>query len=53
MFEKLNEISINHGYEKEVYPLHITKEQYERHVDLLYINHDSKNPFATLKTSID
>ena len=37
LFEKQNNISIScFGYDKEVYPLYVSQEQDERHVDLLY-----------------
>jgi hypothetical protein len=43
-FEKQNEISVNvFGYEKsEVFPIHVTRNRYDRHVNLLMIS-DHKN----------
>jgi len=42
-FEKNNDISLNvFGYEKDVYPLHISKQQRDKIVDLLLIS-DGKN----------
>lgn len=37
-FEKQNTISVNcFGFEKQVYSLPISREKYEKHVELLYI----------------
>ena len=43
-FQKQNEISVNVlGYEKsEVFPIHVTRNRYDRHVNLLMIS-DHKN----------
>ena len=44
-FEKQNEISVNvFGYEKyEIFPVHITKNRYERHIKLLLLSDQKKN----------
>ncbi|XP_041351368.1 uncharacterized protein LOC121370296 [Gigantopelta aegis] len=50
-FERQNNISINvFGYEKgDVYPLHVTKQRFERHVDLLMIANSKKSHFCWIK----
>jgi hypothetical protein len=44
-FEKQNSISVNvFGFEKkEVFPVHIAKNRYERHVNLLLLSDNKKS----------
>ena len=43
-FEKQNDISVNvFGYEDGYYPLYISKDQKERHVSLLLLEHKGEN----------
>jgi hypothetical protein len=49
-FEKQNDISINvFGFEKEVYPLHLTKERGVRHVDLLILHRGDTSHYCWIK----
>ena len=50
-FEKQNDISINvFGYEKgDVFPIHITKNRYEKLVNLLVISDDKKSHYCWIK----
>jgi hypothetical protein len=50
-FEKQNEISVNvFGYEKsEVFPIHITRNRYDRHVNPLMISDHKKSYFCWIK----
>lgn len=51
VFEKQNEISVNvFGYEKEeIFPLHITKTKYKRHVNLLMISNSKNSHYCWIK----
>ncbi|XP_069134583.1 uncharacterized protein [Argopecten irradians] len=50
-FETLNKISISVlGYEKgSLFPIHVTKQRFERHVDLLLISDGRKSHFCWIK----
>ena len=49
-FEKQNEISINlFGFEKELFPIQITKSRYEKHVNLLVFSSDGKSHYCWIK----
>jgi hypothetical protein len=50
-FEKQNDMSINiFGYDKnEIFPVHITKYRFERHVNLLMISENRKNHYCWIK----
>lgn len=49
-FERENEISINvFGYEKEIFPLYITKERWNQHVNLLLINQGGQRHFCLIR----
>lgn len=49
-FEKNNDISVNvFGYEKDVYPLHISKQQHDKLVDLLLISDGKKKHYCWIK----
>ena len=53
-FEKLNNISINvFGFEKDVYPLHITKEEKDTHINLLLIQRVKSNIIVGSKILAD
>ena len=48
-FEKQNGISVNvFAYEKEFFPIYITKERCDRHVNLLLINHGEQRHFCLI-----
>ena len=50
-FEKLNEVNVNvFGYEKEVYPLRMSKTDYSHHVNLLLISQDEKKHYCLIKS---
>ena len=50
-FEKLNEVNVNvFGYEKEVYPLRISKTDYSHHVNLLLISQGEKKHYCLIKS---
>ena len=53
--EKQNNISINvFGYEeRQPYPIHITKEKFEKHMDLLLIIEGENKHFVLIKISIN
>jgi len=50
-FEKQNKLSVNvFRYEKnEVFPIHVTRNRYERHVNLLMISDHKKSHFCWIK----
>ena len=50
-FEKQNNISVNvFGFEKnEVFPVHIAKNRYERHVNLLLLSDNKKSHYCWIK----
>jgi methyl coenzyme M reductase subunit C-like uncharacterized protein (methanogenesis marker protein 7) len=49
-FERRNNISVNvFGYEKNLYPLHLTKERGLKHVDLLLIQKGQNHHCCSLK----
>ena len=50
-FEKQIKLSVNvFGYEKnEVFPIHITRNRYERHINVLMISHHKKSHFCWIK----
>ena len=49
-FEKMNNISVNvFGYQGEKYPLYISNQRFDRHVNLLLINQGSIQHFCTIK----
>ncbi|XP_033761654.1 uncharacterized protein LOC117343421 [Pecten maximus] len=49
-FETQNQISINVlGYEKGLFPVHVTKNRYEKHVDLLMISDQKKSHYCWIK----
>ena len=49
-FEKQNQISVNvFGYDKEIFPLVITKERYEQHVNLLLISRGEQRHFCLIR----
>ena len=49
-FENLNEIAVNvYGYEKNVYPLRVSKTEYSNHVNLL-ISQDEKKHYCLIKS---
>ena len=51
-FEKQNHISMNvFGYQKEIFPLHITKEKCNQHVNLLLFNQGEHRHFCLIRTS--
>ena len=49
--EKQNEININvFGYEnKQPYPIHVSKEKYEKHMELLLITEDKNKHYALIE----
>ena len=50
-FEKLNEVNVNvYGYEKEVYPLRVSKTNYSHHVNLLLISEGEKKHYCLIKS---
>jgi hypothetical protein len=50
-FENQNDITVNvFGYEKgNIYPIHLTKKRFVRHVDLLVISNGNKSHFCWIK----
>ena len=49
-FEQLNAISVNvYGYQGDVYPLRITKDKQNKHVNLLYIKNESHSHYCWIK----
>jgi hypothetical protein len=49
-FENLNNISINvFGYDKEIFPLIISKKRCESHVNLLLIQHENAHHYCLIK----
>ena len=49
-FERRNNISVNvYGWEGKVFPLRITKNEKERHVDLLLLKQDEKSHYCVIK----
>lgn len=50
-FEVQNQISVNvFGYEdKHVFPLHITQERFEKHINLLLLSDDDKKHYVLIK----
>lgn len=49
-FERLNQISINvFGWEKEIFPLHITRHNFDKHVNLLLIWDGEQSHFCLIK----
>ena len=49
-FEEQNDISINlFGFEKELFPIHITRSRYEKHINLLIFSSDNVSHFCWIK----
>ena len=50
LFEKQNKISVNiFGFDKEVYPLYITENRFDKHINLLMLADDTKTHYCWIK----
>ncbi|GFX51159.1 uncharacterized protein TNCV_2735101 [Trichonephila clavipes] len=49
-FERMNNISVNiYSYDKDIYPLRITQNRVDKHINLLYIKHTTNSHYCWIK----